>query len=40
MLVRANPCYPVRFTRNRMGTLVITRRWIFATGKYAFNYAN
>lgn len=40
MLVRANPCYPSKFVRNHMRTLLITRRFIFATGKFAFNYSS
>lgn len=40
MLIRSNRSYRPIFVRCRlMGTLIITKRFIFATGKYATNYA-
>jgi hypothetical protein len=38
MLIRLNPCYSPTFRRDRLGTLIITRRFIFATGRYAFSW--
>lgn len=34
MLIRTHSIYTPRFQRDRFGTLLITRRFIFATGKY------
>lgn len=39
MLIRSNPnLYRPSLTRDRRGTLLITRRWIFATGMFAQCY--
>jgi hypothetical protein len=39
MIVRLNPCYRPNFQRDRRGWLIITRRFIFATGTFARNAA-
>lgn len=34
-LLRSNPCYRPHFAIDRRGVLIVTRRFIFATGTYA-----
>lgn len=38
MLLRSNPCYPVAFTVDRRGLLIVARRFILATGIFARCY--
>lgn len=35
MLIRRNPCYRTRFQRDHRGYLLVTKRWIIATGTFA-----
>jgi hypothetical protein len=35
MLIRSNPCYRPMFQRDGRGILIVTRRFIFATGMFA-----
>jgi hypothetical protein len=39
MLIRENPGYPRRFVRDDGGVLLITRRLIIATRRYARTWA-
>lgn len=39
MLFRSNPCYQPEFACDRRGILIITRRFIFATGSRAWGWA-
>lgn len=35
MLIRSNPCYPPMLQRDKRGLLIVTRRFIIATGMFA-----
>lgn len=39
MLIRSNPCYRPTFIRDRRGLLIVTRRFILATGTYALAWS-
>lgn len=39
MLIRSNPCYRPTFAYDRRGLLLITRRFILATGSRATGWA-